>query len=499
MLLSRSDATSETLPSHLICIVVSLAVLSLFSTQDAFAVGPLKSPTMSIFNDVSFEKSLNESLPLRSRAIVGSLKSPGGKTGGVFTGNLNSVHKYGAVSSSLNPNGNPLRTLSLRIVPGGIGKARQPVSERLEEIFKPILTSGATYRFGSEGRDNHLTMDFFLPALLYNSSLWFVESRAEYQGLFSDPVSSSNQQFDFGLGLGWRKIGRDGAMFGINAFWDASRLRDDWYSSPGFGVELALPVSSGVWDVVLNAYRGGGIDLKSGFTFPVFEDRLDMRLYAEKYRFFDGEFILGSKFGAEISTPDRLLTVSYTYGQDSKDPNYHAVACSLAVPFRIENVFCGKNPFEQPERPAARRLQSEGVKRAWRQPDTVVEARNTVQGERWTTPGKLTDFWSTKSGTAATQTADKSKNDSKTCQNPRTGEYQTEKASGESSSLGAALLFLLGKGSTGGGIAGAACAVGATYLSCDYAYRSAFGPFEIEPYEKERIKQEMPKKQRQRK
>jgi hypothetical protein len=323
-------------------------------------------------------------------------------------------------------------------------------------------------------------MDFFLPALLYNSSLWFLESRAEYQGLFSDPVSSSNQQFDLGLGLGWRKIGRDGAVFGINAFWDASRLRDDWYSSPGFGVELALPVSSGVWDVVLNAYRGGGIDLKSGFTFPVFEDRPDMRLYAEKYRFFDGEFILGSKFGAEISTPDRLLTVSYTYGQDSKDPNYHAVACSLAVPFRLENVFCGKNPFEQPERPAARRLQSEGVKRAWRQPDTVVEVRRTPQGERWTTPGKLVK--------EATQTKETCKEDTRTTWQPKDWEYDGTTKPKKVESLGDQLARWLARQ-----------LVDATYACCDYAYRNAFGPFEIEPYEKERIKQEMPKKQRQRK
>ncbi|MFH1113331.1 MAG: hypothetical protein V1792_05370 [Pseudomonadota bacterium] len=35
-----------------------------------------------------------------------------------------------------------------------------------------------------------------------------------------------------------------------------------------------------------------------------------------------------------------------------------------------------------------------------------------------------------------------------------------------------------------------------SYLAGDYANRNAFGPFELEPYEWERIRKEMPKKRR---
>jgi hypothetical protein len=40
------------------------------------------------------------------------------------------------------------------------------------------------------------------------------------------------------------------------------------------------------------------------------------------------------------------------------------------------------------------------------------------------------------------------------------------------------------------------CHYGATYVGGDYVYRNAFGPFEIEPYELEQIKREMPKRKR---
>ena len=137
------------------------------------------------------------------------------------------------------------------------------------------------------------------------------------------------------------------------------------------------------------------------------------------------------------------------------------------------------------------RLKAQGVKRAWRQPGTVVEARSTHQGERWTTPGKLSDtiLWSTKRDTKS-ETA--SNDNSKTCRKPKDCSCEQPKKEEEERSLGSSLLSWMLGTKTGGTI----LAVGATYLAGDYAYRNAFGHFEIEPYEMERIKQEMPKKPR---
>jgi hypothetical protein len=347
----------------------------------------------------------------------------------------------------------------------------------------------------SEEKSGHFAMDMLLPARIGGTSLLFLESRAECQVPFSRVSSWADHRFDLGLGLGLRKVWDDKVMLGANGFLDSSRLDGDWYSSPGFGLEFARAWSSAVWDVTLNAYSGGGIDLQSGFTFPIAHKNLDMRLFAEKYRFFDGEFILGSKGGVEVSIPGRLLAVSYEYGQDSRNPEYHALACSLSVPFSLERIFSGKNPFEMPEpkKPAARyaeRINSDRVKRTWSSPDTVVEARHTPQGKRWTTPGRLADsiFWSK---TPATANATTQKADSNTCCRDterycRCCKCEREKKTDENETRD--------DSSTIGTLWTAIYAAGATYLAGDYAYRNVFGPFELEPYELDRVRQEMPKK-----
>jgi hypothetical protein len=358
-------------------------------------------------------------------------------------------------------------------------------------LSKAILSGAAVYRSAREDSDARVTLDFVLPAR-FDTSSFFLESRADFRNPCSRSLHSGYRGFDLGFGLGWRKVWEEGLMLGTNAFWDASRLSGDWYSAPGFGFEFAKHSQHGIWDIILNVYRGGGIDLEGGFTFPIWDERLDLRVYAGKYRFFEGDFILGSKGGVQISSPNRFLAVSYEYGQDSTTPEYHALTCSLTVPFSLEKLFSGKNPFELPDAPSTgkryvERLKSEGVKRAWRKPETVVEARNTPQGERWTTPGRLTDsiLWSKKPATEPEKTANAEskmcyQRDCCRCSCSRCNCYD-KKSDDESSEKGLwntiGLLVL-------------------TYVGGDYLYRNAFGPFELEPHEIERIKQEMPNRPR---
>jgi hypothetical protein len=496
VLLSRLDATSDSVLVRLIPVLLFSALLSLYPIRECVSGDPQQYPTKLLFDNDSFEKALKEAFPLPGRVDISPPVSARRKTGSSILDQVNfGLPPTETESFGLSPGAPAKPSPSLgggQALPIGKRSIPETTIDRSwgSGALKPVLAGGAIYRLGSEDRDSRLTMDFLLPARLGTSSSLFFESRAEYQNPFSHFLGSTPQRFDLGLGLGWRKLWQGGIMLGMNSFWDSSRLYGDWYSSPGFGLEFAVNSPVGVWDLILNAYRGGGIDLKGGFTFPIWEERLDVRIYAEKYRFFDGEFILGSKAGVEISSPDRFITVSYAYGQDSKDPEYHAVACSLAVPFRLENIFRGKNPFEQPERPDrghryTERLQSAGVKRAWRRHDTVVEARSTPQGDRWTTPGKLTDlaFSFKKPSQPATQTTKAVQDHSTNARqaydwNP----FETKKRSELDSMVEAAKgVFLLGLG---------------TYIAGDYGYRNAFGPFEIEPYEQERIKQEMPKKKR---
>ncbi len=370
-------------------------------------------------------------------------------------------------------------------------------SGNLHEIvvpFKPSLSGGAIYYKGEEKTAGRFVMDLLLPARMGSSSLLFFESRAEYQNSFSPIPSGADRRFDLGLGLGWRKVWDDRVMVGANVFADTSRLYGEWSSSPGFGFEFALSPSVFVWDTALNVYRGGGIDLRSGLIFPILNEHLDMRLYAEKYRFFDGEFILGSKGGVEVSLPGRLLAVTYEYGQDSRNPEYHALGCSLSLPFSVEKMFSGKNPFALPEPKSratryAKRLQADRVKRTWNSPDTVVEARHTPQGKRWTTPGRLTDtiFRFEKASTEDDTTTKAPKSDTDSCrEHKRCCECERDRTSEKESTSDCASTLSAFK-------AAVLVAIG-SYFAGDYAYRNAFGPFELEPYELERIRKEMPKK-----
>jgi hypothetical protein len=500
MLLSRSDATSSSIPTNLLFVLTFAAIPLFFSIHDASAGNPPEQAFVPLFDIHSPGKLRIESFQTPGRMDTGFSILPPLDPAKLLPAPVNGETQPGEIKLiRFSPDDELFRTLPSSVSWPRSSRtvqhfASKPFSN--SALFKSSLAGGAIYRTAGEDRDSRFTLDFLLPVPLSSSSALFFESRAEFQGLFSRFRSSADRRFDLGFGLGWRKVSESGLMLGTNVFWDTSRLYGDWYYSPGFGLEMAIYGYSRMWDLMLNFYRGGGIDLKTGFTFPIWEDRLDMRIFAEKYRFFDGEFILGSKGGVEISSPDRFLAVSYEYGQDSRYPEYHAIACSLTVPFSLEKVFSGKNPFDFPVRPDpdnrySQRLKAQGVKRAWRQPDTVVEARSTPQGERWTTPGKLSDtiLWSTKRDPKeGTHSAD----NSKTCPKPKDCKCEQPKKEEEERSLGGSLLSWLLGTKTGA----AALAVGATYLAGDYAYRNAFGPFEIEPYEVERIKQEMPKKQR---
>jgi hypothetical protein len=492
MLQPRVAAKLGSVPSYLILTLIFPAVLSLLLITDALAAGPRKRTSMHLLDVDSVEKTFNEEFLLRRLVkpdfSIGFPRNAGNTSRSSLNFEEQPDEKrllFPVYGEKLLP---PLA--SERILPGDNGKISSLP-------FSASLAAGTIYSFGSEDRDSRLTMDFFLPAQLDNSTTLFLESRAECQDLFTRLLSSTYQRFDLGFGLGWRKVWDNGVMVGANVLLDTSRFAGDWYSSPGFGFEFPSHSFGGLWEVVLNFYRGGGIDLEGRFTFPIWEDRFDMRIYVEKYRFFDGEFILGSKGGVEISSPDRFVTVSYAYGQDSRDPAYHAVACSLTIPFSPEKIFSGKNPFEMPTIPSrdtryTKRLKSEGVKRAWRSPDSVVEARHTPQGKRWSTPGKLSNsfFWS---GNPTTQTAKAAKEEP--TPPPKSKDFRCSEEAGKTGSdirlVGSLLNWFLGTGP------GAAICLGAaTYIGGNYAYRNAFGPFEIEPHELERIKKEMPKKKR---
>lgn len=529
---SRSDVSLASVSAYFSVILTFSVVLTILSVHDSPAGGPpIGRPTESLGGVDSPEAMRVEPIRTRGRVDRGFSLSPRRRPDGFLARPLTS---WSTLAATRGPSLFPVRSPQIandgriagttanevKPLPFADGNAKAnvtirrgpwttPKPPREPVALKPTLAGGAAYRSAGQERSGRFMMDFVLPARVGSSSVLFFESRAEYRDPLFRIADSPERRFDLGMGVGWRKVWDDRVMIGINGFWDTSRMYGDWYSSPGFGFEFAAATYRSIWDITLNVYRGGGIDLKGGVTLPILEDHLDMRLYAEKYRFFDGEFILGSKAGVQISSPNRLITISYEYGQDSRNPEYHAIGCSLTVPFSLEKAFAGKNPFEVPVSKSsavryAQRVQSEGVKRAWSNPDTVVEARRTAQGKRWTTPGRLTDsvFWSKNKATAdAKEPNPRPKPEPKKPQQARCCCKREKADKGDNdTSLGSALIWWLlsdsKTGTAGSALFSTACLAGATYLTGDYAYRNAFGPFELEPYEVDRIKREMPKRHR---
>ncbi len=498
MPLLRSHATSCSSPANRLIILIISAIICFLFVHDAPAGGLPESPRPSMPDGKSLSDWIDKDVRLRNLGRADSTDPFSGEVGGVLFRPAKLGDPLSKTKSLY------LLNTDSKALPSRAPIVKSPSAEQkqfvVSELFKPTFMSRASYLVSGGAGDSNISVDFLLPTKLSPNSSLFLESRTEFQSPFANNVSPSDRRCDVSLGLGWRKTSVRGLMVGANAFWDVSRLADDWYSSPGFGVESAAHWNGGAWDLVLNAYRGGGIDAQTGFTFPICDKLLDMRIFAEKYRFFDGDFILGSKGGFEISAPNRLVSLSYAYGQDSACPSYQAVSCSLSVPFSLEKLFSGKNPIEIPEShgPDTRyveRLHSDGVKRNWRSPATVVEARATPQGKRWTTPGKLTDtiFSCKEPATETAKTETDSSSKLKDCDCDKTKKSAECKTSGEGLGL---LALLYGGAKIGGSAFGAACALGATYLGADYTYRNAFGPFEIEPYEREQIKRERPKSKR---
>jgi hypothetical protein len=234
-----------------------------------------------------------------------------------------------------------------------------------------------------------------LPVRLWESTALFAEGRAGFENTAFDGLQVRDGRVDYGVGGGYRTIWFNGWLFGVNVFWDRAFLDHDWYTSTGFGFESDLALGKNdTLDMSLNLYRGGGADLETGYTFPVLNDHADFRIMAGKYRFYDGEFILGWKAGFDLATPDRTFAIAYEFSQDSRHPACHAVGLQASLAFSLENLFHGKNPFLTPDPtyPGRRDIQSRlssNVERSWRHPDSVVRARNTPIGNKWTTPGRI--------------------------------------------------------------------------------------------------------------
>jgi hypothetical protein len=276
------------------------------------------------------------------------------------------------------------------------------------------LELGFLYNFGNNVSMGRFSADYVLPFSLSGDSVIFGEAHGEWENFWKTPtvsvtsvsgptvtISGSSNRVDLSFGGGYRTMLGESTLLGVNGFYDASRLFNEWYSSGGVGLEMAALLGGDAaldlnvnWygnlftrDGLINAFRnrGGSYDVEAGYSQSLFNQAVDLRLKATGYQFDIGSAVYGWRTGADLITRDGVFSLKYEYGHDRVNGAYNTVGGFVNIGFQLENVLSGESPFTQPEpifkSPRnLRKMLTQKVKRDWHQPTAVVQSRTSASG-----------------------------------------------------------------------------------------------------------------------
>jgi hypothetical protein len=260
----------------------------------------------------------------------------------------------------------------------------------------PNLELGFLWSVGNNVRAGRLSADYLLPFRLGSEAVVFGEVHAEFQDFWKTPPGGANNRVDLSFGGGYRRIIANSTLLGLNGFYDTSRLFGAWYSSGSLGLEMAAIIpGDGAIDLnvnwygdvlssngLLNAFRnqGGSYDIEAGYSQPLFNQALDLRLKLSGYQFDIGTKVYGWRAGAELTTRDGVFSVKYEHGCDRVNSSYDTVGAFVNVGVQWENLIHGQSPFVMPE-PVfqsprnIQRLLTRNVFRNWFQSTAAIGAR----------------------------------------------------------------------------------------------------------------------------
>ncbi|MEW6532746.1 MAG: hypothetical protein AB1473_18085 [Thermodesulfobacteriota bacterium] len=278
----------------------------------------------------------------------------------------------------------------------------------------PRLKAGFAYSFGKNVRYGRGIIDYLLPLDIAPATTLFGEIHAEFQDFWKTPAGSvvaapgvrvsgyrdapvpSQQRYDLSVGGGLRRGINADSILGVNAFFDASKVQDRWYSSGGLGLEFVsrLP-GDGLIDLNFNYYGNlfsgtdfvnvfrygtGNFDIEAGYSQPLFNQALDLRLKAVGYQFDVGQKVYGWSTGVDATTRDGMFRLAYDYTSDRINAPYHTIAGSVHLGLQLDNLLRGESPFTMPDPVFASprnlsRIFHEHVKRRWTQPTQIVQRR----------------------------------------------------------------------------------------------------------------------------
>jgi hypothetical protein len=219
--------------------------------------------------------------------------------------------------------------------------------------------------FGTEDRVIYY-YDFLIPLYFTEDSLLFFYPRYAFD---------DRGGYEWNLGLGYRYLIRnDSLLLGGNIFYDVRKsytgktydqisvgaeLFGEWFEGR---VNVYFPLSdpkkipewrkSSFTSTGLDYYQGwevplSGVDYEVGFKLPCIEEKLETWVYVGGYH-FDGKCIdpvHGMSARIEVY-PSDFLRLNYEVRYDNRHHDEHYGEILLELPFSIENLVQGKNPFE---------------------------------------------------------------------------------------------------------------------------------------------------------
>lgn len=255
------------------------------------------------------------------------------------------------------------------------------------------LQTGYACSFQRDRHDGRFSMDGLGVVPLSQRLTLIGEVHTELESLNFVHPNWLQSRSDWSGGLGLRGMAQKNVMLGVNVFLDKSLLGGRWHKSGGLGMELAAEVSDfprEVFDLAVNLHKGGGIDTEAGFSVTLGKD-IDLRVAVGKYRFYDGEYLLGWKAGANINVYRDLITLSYQFDQDRDRSACHTIGAALSANLNLEDLFSGSWPFEWPKKQSVRETpfaasMGNRVKRNWHQPDSFVTFASQSRA-LWNAPG----------------------------------------------------------------------------------------------------------------
>ncbi len=267
----------------------------------------------------------------------------------------------------------------------------------------PNLKVDYSYIFGPKVRVGVGRLDYVMPVRIGETDLIFCQVHSEAYGFWERNDSGTKDSFGFGtenkrvdisVGGGYRRVFRDGSFLGVNGFSDNAYLGRQWFSSAGVGAEFyAITPGDGLIDLSLNyygnlwlkqeyvnAFRNGpaNCDVEVGYSHPLLDRALDLRLHTAWYQFDTGTRVHGGRFGATVTTRDGVFSAHYSHASDPVNGSYNDVGAAVNVGFDLTKLANLENPFSAPTpvfsspRNINRDLSS-GVKRNWHQPSAVIK------------------------------------------------------------------------------------------------------------------------------